>query len=153
MNAQAGIGLTFGWALHMQAGRTTGPHYDLGWRRQNVLALIVLCLLAALGLASRRWAQANHVGDDPPVDAAKVAVAEEKINPNTASAASLNRLPEVGPAKTRAIIEYRSPAASRPAFRYAEDLDDVHGVGPGIVERAAPYLSLPQRAQSRPGGD
>lgn len=66
---------------------------------------------------------------------------EERINPNTAEAASLMRLPNIGPARAEAIIAYRmSVAGDRPAFEKPEDMEKVKGIGPKTVERMRPWL-------------
>ena len=63
-------------------------------------------------------------------------VLSEKINPNTASLGSLVRLPNIGPKRAGAIIEYReSTGEQTKAFVRAEDLEKVHGVGPKTIER------------------
>lgn len=64
-------------------------------------------------------------------------VLEDKVNPNTDTAASMIRLPSFGAAKARAIIEYRR---SGNLFRSAEDLDNIKGIGPKTVETVRPYL-------------
>ena len=71
----------------------------------------------------------------------RVESARQKINPNTASGASLQRLPGVGPTRANGIIEYRRRHWYRP-FRKAEDLEAVDGIGPGTVERIRPYLDF-----------
>jgi competence protein ComEA len=71
----------------------------------------------------------------------RLEVAEEKVNPNTADAASLMRLPNIGPARAEAIIAYRQSAAP-PAFEKAEDLEKVKGIGPKTVEGMRPWLGF-----------
>ena len=63
------------------------------------------------------------------------AFASEKVNINTADAATLARvLHNVGPAKAEAIVEYRRENG---AFRSAEQLAQVKGIGLRTVERNA----------------
>lgn len=63
------------------------------------------------------------------------ALANEKVNINTADAATLARvLHNVGPAKAEAIVEYRREHG---AFRSAEQLAQVRGIGLRTVERNA----------------
>ncbi|KPK79804.1 MAG: hypothetical protein AMJ81_12780 [Phycisphaerae bacterium SM23_33] len=74
-------------------------------------------------------------------DPRRVSLAAEKIDPNTASAASLRRLPNIRLVRARAIVAYRREHPS-PAFRSAEDLARVRGIGPGTVEAIRDYLKL-----------
>jgi comEA protein len=63
----------------------------------------------------------------------------ERIDPNTASADELDRLPKIGPALAHRIVEWRG---SHGAFRTMADLDSVPGVGPALLRDAGPYLAL-----------
>ncbi len=61
------------------------------------------------------------------------AFAAEKVNINTADAATLDRvLVNVGPAKAEAIVAYRKQHG---AFRSMEQLADVDGIGLKTVEK------------------
>jgi competence ComEA-like helix-hairpin-helix protein len=69
------------------------------------------------------------------------AALETGINPNTADSASLVRLPGIGPARAAEIIKYRnSPDIEQPAFRSADDLQNIRGIGPKTVEKLTHYL-------------
>jgi competence protein ComEA len=63
----------------------------------------------------------------------------ELLDPNLASEVELDRLPGVGPATARAVVETRETAGG---FRTAEDLLAVRGVGPATLEKLRPYLDL-----------
>jgi len=74
-----------------------------------------------------------------------------RINPNEAPAASLMRLPQIGAARARAIVAHRDHAGTRkgraPVFKKADDLRQIKGIGPAIVEDVRPWLQfddLPQ---------
>jgi competence ComEA-like helix-hairpin-helix protein len=74
----------------------------------------------------------------------------ERIDPNTASADELDRLPRVGPAVAQRIVDWR---ASHGRFRTLADLDSVPGVGPAMLRQAAPHLTLrpaPAAPSTRP---
>jgi len=109
-------------------------------RRRTLAAMIALSLVAAVGLAIRR-AGTTYAGEVIPVDRAGVDAASEKVDPNTATVASLRRLPGIGPVKARAIVAFRE-GETRP-YRNADDLCRVYGIGPGTVRRIAPFLSIP----------
>jgi competence ComEA-like helix-hairpin-helix protein len=66
----------------------------------------------------------------------------ERIDPNTASADQLMRLPGAGRAVAERIVTERGVAV----FRTVEDLDRVRGVGPVSLDRWAPFLTLPRQA-------
>lgn len=72
----------------------------------------------------------------------------ERIDPNRAPAEELDRIPGVGPALARAIVEERSRGG---AFRRPEDLDRVPGIGPKSLARLTPYLEFDRRRVAEPG--
>jgi len=63
----------------------------------------------------------------------------ELIDPNRADEVELDRLPGIGPAIAGAIVQARADGL---AFRRAEDLEAVRGVGPALVERIRSHLDL-----------
>lgn len=118
--------------------------YDPTWRRREVGTLLVLCLAAAAWVgavaARQRW-----LDTDPAPDAGRVRQARETIDPNTAGVASMRRLRGIGPAKAKAIVAYRRAHGPR-AFRSADDLRRVPGIGPHTVRRIRGELALPPRS-------
>jgi competence protein ComEA len=69
-----------------------------------------------------------------------------RINPNTADAALLMTLPNIGPARAAAIVEYRNQQNSGAiVFRRVEDLQAVKGIGPKISEGLRPWLDFETR--------
>ncbi len=62
------------------------------------------------------------------------------IDPNTATAAELERLPGIGPVLAQNIIDYREAYGP---FTRAEDLLKVPGIGEARLEQIRPYLALP----------
>lgn len=73
----------------------------------------------------------------------------ERIDPNEAPAEELDRLPGVGPATARSILEER---ASGGAFRSRQDMLRVPGIGPSRLEEMAAHLSLPDGADAEDRG-
>jgi competence ComEA-like helix-hairpin-helix protein len=71
---------------------------------------------------------------------------DEKINPNNAPAASLIRLPGIGPARASAIIDYREDFKREngdvPAFRNYDDLCKVRGIGPATAKNISEWLKF-----------
>jgi len=117
-------------------------HYEILWRPGHVPALLV-ALLGAVG--SLAWTDLRlpvRMGGVLPVDRRMAQWADVRVNPNTDSAASLRRLPGLGPVRAGAIVAYRR-AASRP-FTQPTDLEQVPGIGPMTAQRLEPYLYLPR---------
>ncbi|HET6230652.1 MAG TPA: helix-hairpin-helix domain-containing protein [Longimicrobiaceae bacterium] len=73
--------------------------------------------------------------------------AGEKLDPNTATADELDRLPGVGHALAERIVQARK---ARGRFRTLADLDSVSGVGPRVLAQMAPHLTLPAAPPSSP---
>jgi competence ComEA-like helix-hairpin-helix protein len=129
---------------HLSASR------DPALRALQSVAFLVgmgVCLILALVFAlatSERAPRSVAVGSG------------ERINPNEAPVASLMRLPQIGTARARAIVAQRerhgSDAGGPPVFRKAEDLQQIKGIGPAIVEEVRPWLQFdvpPQDANGR----
>jgi competence ComEA-like helix-hairpin-helix protein len=66
----------------------------------------------------------------------------ERIDPNSATAAELTRLPRVGPALAERILAARQ---DRP-FESAADLARVPGIGPAMIDALADHIALPRGA-------
>ena len=63
------------------------------------------------------------------------------INPNTAEAASLVRLPNIGPKLATAVIKYRETTDSKgPAFHRTADMENIRGIGPKTAEKIQPWI-------------
>jgi len=75
-------------------------------------------------------------------------VLPRQVDPNSASAQELARLPHIGDTLAQRIVQYRD--ARRPnsadgiVFRQAGDLDAVPGIGSKLVEQMAPFLRFPE---------
>jgi competence ComEA-like helix-hairpin-helix protein len=115
---------------------------------------IIAGLLVAASLA--RWLERPRplLDDIAPMDVAALEEASRAgrpdikadskdpatpIDPNTASAAELTRLPGVGPSLAARIIEERE----RSPFRSLDDLTRVHGIGAALATRLAGRVTLP----------
>ncbi|MFL5538234.1 MAG: ComEA family DNA-binding protein [Longimicrobiaceae bacterium] len=72
----------------------------------------------------------------------------ERIDPNTATEAELDRLPRVGPGQARKIAEWR---AAHGPFRTLADLDSVPGVGAALLAAVAPFVDLAPAPPSAEG--
>ncbi len=120
--------------------RSRADRYDLAWRRGDLPPLVLLCLLAGAACVYAALGRRLWFTSEPPIDFGRIALAAEKIDPNTATAASLRRLGGIGPAKAHAIVQYRQQHGRQ--FRRPEDLANVPGIGPKTVRRISPYLAF-----------
>lgn len=84
-------------------------------------ALLAACLAASLAGTSPAYA------------------ADGVVNVNTATAEELVRLPGIGDAKARAILDYRK---EKGAFKSVEQLREVKGIGDAALERLRPHLAI-----------
>lgn len=74
-------------------------------------------------------------------DTASEVLLDGRINPNTASVASLVRLPGIGPSRAAAIIEYRKGFTdSEMAYKNCKDLQKIKGIGPKTAEKIRPWV-------------
>ena len=75
---------------------------------------------------------------------AKYSIKKEKllpasININTASEKELQKLPRIGPAMSKRIIEYRNGQGN---FKKADDLLQVRGIGKKTLEKLKPFIVI-----------
>jgi competence ComEA-like helix-hairpin-helix protein len=103
-------------------------------------AAVCLCILAAALLSIGAFSHPARTQESRPA---------ESVNPNTASASSLVRLPGIGRSKAQAIIDYRErfrvQYSGAPAFHRPVDLTRVSGIGPHTVEAIAEWLDFGDR--------
>jgi competence protein ComEA len=105
-----------------------------------------LRILVALVWASFAWSASSAYATDPsdarkaPTAKVQSAVAEDKVNVNTASADALSELLNgIGPKKADAIVAYRE--ANGP-FKVVDDLLKVKGIGQATLEKNRDRISL-----------
>ncbi|MHC5060303.1 MAG: ComEA family DNA-binding protein [Planctomycetota bacterium] len=66
---------------------------------------------------------------------------DSRINPNTATAASLERLPGIGPKRARAVVAYRQTIGSDgQAFESSPDMEKIKGIGAKTSQKIKPWL-------------
>ncbi len=84
-------------------------------------------------LAPSPTALSAPASTDIPPDASQ----EARLNLNTATEKELESLPGIGPVLARRIVTYR---AMHGPFHRVEDLLDVQGIGPVLLEKLRPYV-------------
>ncbi|HEX7118245.1 MAG TPA: helix-hairpin-helix domain-containing protein [Longimicrobiales bacterium] len=120
---------------------------------RRALSFVALLLVLAAGARlARRDEAVAWPGDAVDADSLAAAARErledaerrarplapgERIDPNVAPEAELDRLPGVGPALARRIIAARQAGGP---FRSIEDLARVRGIGESTLHRLAPHL-------------
>ena len=105
-----------------------------------VSVLVVVVLFGGAYYSSRASEATPRVVYSTSLDEA-VAEAQTPllVNVNTAEAADLEELPEVGPSTAQSIVEYREANGS---FRSLEELEEVPGIGPKTLEKIKPFAGV-----------
>ena len=125
--------------------------YDLSWTRRNLAAVLLLCLAFAAALGAYGQARPLSIERNIPTWGGRIAAATERINPNTASAGSLQRLPGIGRVRAEAIVTYRNEHGPR-AFRSPNDLQNIRGIGPATARTAIAHMTFGP-VDTQPAGD
>ena len=100
---------------------------------RSICGLLLLGAAIALVLAAGARAQKKVPGE--PVDL------------NTATAAELGRVPGIGPARAKAIVQFRKKSGP---FERVEDLLAIRGISSRKLEAIRPYLTLSRPAPQKP---
>jgi competence ComEA-like helix-hairpin-helix protein len=114
-----------------------------GRRRDIVLWVLLIVLAGSLFYCAIE--NRYKVNSGLEINDREVNALADKVNPNTASWASLARLPGIGPGKAKAIIKYRNvwkknEPADKIAFGESNDLCRIKGIGQKTVEQIKDYL-------------
>jgi competence protein ComEA len=116
--------------------------------RAVIVFLAASLALGSLILVARRVEPsfAPELAPEPEVTAASaesVAPAEVwPIDVNRAGVEELTRLPRIGPARAKAIVEERE---RRGGFGSLDELLDVRGIGPATLEDIRPWATVGER--------
>jgi DNA uptake protein ComE-like DNA-binding protein len=115
-------------------------HWPL-WSPVQRVVLGVLVVLIAGGVG---WAMIH--GWEPIRPLADSQTLQLKLDPNTASAAELACIPEVGPRMAARIVACRERLQSqgKVAYRRPADLDAVEGIGKATIAAIQDYLTFPR---------
>ena len=112
--------------------------------KQERITFTALGALALLGLGVLLWQRQRPPlvvsGSPSPIQAVQwdeALAAARQVDINTASAAELERLPELGPGLAQRIVEYRS---QHRRFERVEDLMHVRGIGPKKYKALESYI-------------
>jgi competence ComEA-like helix-hairpin-helix protein len=127
------------------------------WTASQHRVLIALLLGIACYCGIRYAFNRRYVSDPQPITPDRAQELADRIDPNTADAASLAALPMIGEKRARDIIAYRERYTSdhpgERAFTNIQDLLRIRGVGASVIEQLRPYLifdpaAAPESAES-----
>ena len=114
------------------------------WTLRQRKALLGLSIVLLIFLSIEAWRKSAWVSDPPPDTTPRADEIQDRIDPNTADAAELSGIPNLGESRARDIVAYRETFARQhpgvPPFKSANDLMRVKGIGPGISSNMEPYL-------------
>jgi len=120
------------------------------WTISQRRALIALIFLAGTGLSIEAYRHPIEYSDPPPASGPRTNDLADRMDPNTATAAELSSIPNLGPKHADAIIAYReSFTSSHPgqrAYEKIEDLTKVKGIGRTTAEKLAAHLTFDEPA-------
>ncbi len=109
---------------------------------QRISRAVAVGLLCGLALAGTGRGVGAAGAAPAPADAAA------RVDLNSASAEELARLPGIGPAKARAIIEHRTAEP----FHRPDDLRKVKGIGDKLYERVKDQITVGEPGTATKGG-
>lgn len=112
------------------------------WLAAATAAALAVIVWGALFCIAPVWQLPAETAPYRPVTAeatASPAAEQSVVDINTAGAEELMTLPEIGPARARAILAYREENGP---FTSVEQLDEVEGISQRMVERWADRIVL-----------
>ena len=111
--------------------------WELTPQDQKVVAVLIALALLAIGVY---WvANGGHRGRLVHIDHARPLTYEYRIDVNSADWPEFAVLPGIGETLARRIVESRQAIGP---FRSPADLQRVKGIGPKLLERMKPHLSV-----------
>ncbi|OGQ22564.1 MAG: hypothetical protein A3I05_04400 [Deltaproteobacteria bacterium RIFCSPLOWO2_02_FULL_44_10] len=106
--------------------------------RSSCVAIVLVLAISLFFLFSRVQ---NHPPEHSvlmgPYFPSATLLVGEKMNLNTVDLFSLEALPGIGPGRAERILEYREQHGK---FQRVEDILNVTGIGPGIMESIRPFI-------------
>jgi Helix-hairpin-helix motif len=129
------------------------PPDEWGWTRPQRIGLATLLFLL-LALLTIQYLRRPARLTDPIIIHGNPITLPTRIDPNTATAAELTRIPHLGEKLAAKIIDYRE--ARKPltpdaiVFHTPEDLTHIPGLGPKTLDQLRPYLQFPDDLDTQP---
>jgi DNA uptake protein ComE-like DNA-binding protein len=121
--------------------------------RQRVAVMLIAGGIVAFAMGRYAFNR-TYISDPQPLHPLKENELADKIDPNTADAASLAVLPLIGEKRAEEIIAFRERYTAshhgKPAFQEPNDLLQIRGIGVTTVEQLTPYLIFPGDPSTQP---
>jgi DNA uptake protein ComE-like DNA-binding protein len=110
---------------------------------------VVIGIVAALVVygSIRLFLNRAYISDPQPATPARANDLADKIDPNSADAATLSVLPLIGDKRAADIVAFRERYVrdhpDEVAFKSLQDLLKIRGIGASTIEQIRPYLMFP----------
>jgi len=109
----------------------------MNWNVKKAVAAALIALVTLGSVAS--FAAANGEENKPSQTKAAAKTPAKKVQLNAATAEELEALPKIGPKTAQRIVEYRD---SHKGFKTVDELLNVKGIGPKVLELIRPHITL-----------
>jgi competence protein ComEA len=109
--------------------------------RTVFVATLVILLLGALGNYGLKKSQSLNRA----VNFFDSGLLSQRVDINTADEEELQRLPFIGPAISRRIMDYRKQHGG---FKSVEEIRNVKGIGKARYEQIAPFVTVASRGKT-----
>lgn len=111
------------------------------------MAMWMAALMVTVGAA---WAQPAKTSSSPPPPMARPASSATSsdlvLDLNRASAEEFEKLPGIGPARAKAMVDYQKSHG----YRRVEDLTKIQGIGRKTLQKLRPHLLVSARPAAPP---
>jgi hypothetical protein len=116
------------------------------WTVSQRRVIILLIAILTIGLSIQLWRRPISIAYPPPTDSPRGDEIADRLDPNTADAAALAAIPNLGEKRAQDIVAYRNTfTVQHPgdtAFTRPEDLMRIKGIGAGTVANVRPFLTF-----------
>ena len=128
------------------------PQTDWLWTTSQRRALILFLAFALVAIVLQTYSRPISITSLSTASTQPASEAlSDRIDPNTAVEAEISTIPQIGPSRAKSIVAYREAfVAGHPgelAFRTAEDLTHIKGIGNATMEKMRPYLRFEEPAK------
>jgi DNA uptake protein ComE-like DNA-binding protein len=119
------------------------------WTQTQRRTLLALCVILLGFLAIESIFKPARFSDPPPSESPRAIEIADRLDPNTADAAAMAAIPNLGEKRAQQIVDYREKFIGehpgKRAFDSVDDLLRLKGFGIATVGNLEPYLVFPKR--------